>query len=241
MRLGFPLTAAVCCALVGTSAFADDPQKDGVAAPAVEKVDAAPKKDVAASGGEKVDGAPAVEEVPAPKEEPVIVPERPLSDTSRATEEVKKLAPNDSDAALDRALGLDKQNEPAPEPDGLGVQLIKTMFMLAVVVGMIYLTLNFGLRKLMGLKGTPLGGAGGVVSIIERIPLEQRRTMFVVRAAGEYLLIGTSEGGMTTLAKLDSAEVERIQRERGSAHAQLSPFFQKLLSGQKKSGPPPQA
>lgn len=223
MRLGFTDTTAatlLVCALVGTSASADDPAKDAVVAPAQQQ------------------------QQQQQKEAPVIVPERPLSDTSRATEEAKKLAPGDTDAELDKALGLDKldkKDEAAPEAEGLGVQLIKTLFMLAVVVGLIYLVLNVGLRKMMGLKGAPLGGAGGVVSVIERIPLEQRRTMFVVKAAGEYLLVGTSEGGMATLAKLDTAEVERIQRERGSAPAQLSPFFQKLLSGQKKSGPPPQA
>lgn len=177
------------------------------------------------------------------KVEPVIVPEHPLADTSHSAEERARLQPDDSDAALDKALGLDKkpEDDAAAEPDALGFQLIKTLFTLALVVGLIYLSLNYGLRKLMGIKGAPLGGKGGVVSVLERIPLEQRRTLFVLKAAGEYLLVGTSEGGMTLISKLDSAEVERIQRERGAAQVQLSPFFQKLLSGQKKSGPPPQA
>lgn len=207
----------------------------------VTKSDASksPAVDVVKSDAVKSDTVEPVK----PNDPPVIVPQRPLSDTSASAEERAKLVPDDSDAALDRELGLSPKSSDAEaaEPDALGVQLIKTLLMLGLVVALIYLVLNFGLRRLMGIKSGALGGRSGVVDVIERVPLEQRRTLFVLKAAGEYLLVGTSEGGMTLISKLDTAEVERIQRERGSAQVQLSPFLQKLLSGQKKRGTPPQA
>lgn len=234
MRL-FPATAALC-ALLATSAFAVDP----VVAPA----DAAPeaKKIAADPVVVPVDAAAPAGQYGPQEQKPVVVPERPLSDTSASAAERARLNPEDSDAVLDKKLGLSPTiDDPSSAPDALGYQLIKTLFALALVVGIIYLTLNYGLRRLMGLKAGPLGGRSGVVDVVERIPLEQRRTLFVVKAAGEYLLVGTSEGGMTLISKLDTAEVERIQREQKPSPLQLSPFFQKLLSGQKKRGPPPQA
>lgn len=260
MRL--PAATLLLCAFTATFAFAQVPLKPSPNAQNSDaaKVDAlklnATEMDAAKTGGVKTEppntdtasmDAAATPTgsggtvAPAAESAPVVVPTRPLSDTSRSAKERAQLSADDSDAALDKALGLTSTDDGSAEPDSMGLSALKTLIMMAIVVGLIYLTLNVGLRRMMGIKSGPLGGKVGLVNVVERIPLEQRRTLFVLKAAGEYLLVGTSEGGMTLISKLDTAEVERLQRERGSAQAQLSPFFQKLLSGQKKSGPPPQA
>jgi hypothetical protein len=61
--------------------------------------------------------------------------------------------------------------------------------------------------------------------------------LFVVRAAGEYLLLGGGDGGIALVSKLDPAEVERLQREKPPAPLALSPFLQKLLT--RRGGTPP--
>jgi flagellar protein FliO/FliZ len=124
------------------------------------------------------------------------------------------------------------------EPESMGWTLVRTLLLLAAVVASIYLTLNVGLRRLMGLQGVPMGRAS-VVSVLERLPLDQRRTLFVLKAADEYLLVGGGEGGLQLLSKLDTAAVERIRAERPQAPAlPLSPFLQKLLSRRTGSTPP---
>jgi flagellar biogenesis protein FliO len=116
------------------------------------------------------------------------------------------------------------------EPESLTWMLLRTLMLFGAVVACIYLTLNVGLRKLMGLQGVPVGRAS-VVSVVERVPLDQRRTLFVLKAAGEYLLVGGGESGLQLLSKLDTEAVERIRSERPPAPViPLSPFLQKLLA-----------
>jgi len=123
------------------------------------------------------------------------------------------------------------------EPESLGWALVRTLLVLGVVVASIYLTLNVGLRKLMGLQGAALGRQP-LLSVVERLPLDQRRSLFVVKAADEYLLVGGGEGGLQLLSKLDVEAVERIRAQRPQTNAvPLSPFLQKLLS--RRSGGSP--
>jgi flagellar protein FliO/FliZ len=150
-------------------------------------------------------------------------------------------APVAPDAALDKAATpsqpssdlTDSASLPPgmqEEPESLGWMLTRTLLLFGAVVASIYLTLNVGLRKLMGLQGVPMGRAS-VVSVVERVPLDQRRTLFVLKAADEYLLVGGGESGLQLLSKLDTEAVERIRSERPPAKVvSLSPFLQKLLA-----------
>lgn len=149
-------------------------------------------------------------------------------------------------SALDVAAPLIAEPEiPKSEPpdlaqDGdlnLGWTLVRTMVVLGMVIALVYLTLNVGLRKLLGIR--PTAGMS-VVTVLERVPLDQRRSLFVVEAAGEVLLIGGSDNSLALLSKLDRAEVDRIRAARASGQpVQLSPFLQKLLG--RKDAPPPSA
>ena len=138
---------------------------------------------------------------------------------------------------LDRELGIGTADE-AAEQESLGWVVVRTVALLGAVLASIYLTLNVGLRRLMGLQGMPVGKAS-VVSVLERIPLDQRRTLFVLKAADEYLLVGGGEGGVQLVSKLDRDAVERIRAARPpAASVSLSPFLQKLLS-RRTGGPTP--
>lgn len=128
--------------------------------------------------------------------------------------------------------------ELAGEDLNLGWVLVRTIIVLGMVVGLIYLSLNVGLRKLLGIR--PVVGTS-LVTVLERVPLDQKRSLFVVQAAGEVLLIGGSENSLSLISKLDAAEVQKLRAQPGGGAQpiQLSPFLQKLLG--KKDAPPPPA
>jgi flagellar protein FliO/FliZ len=114
----------------------------------------------------------------------------------------------------------------------LGWALFRTVVVLGLVLMITWLSLNFGLRRLLGLKG-PMGGTS-VVTVLERIPLDQKRALFVVKAAGEYLLLGSGDGNLGLVSKLDAAEVEKLlQRPQGTPV--LSPLLEKLLKRNAKT------
>lgn len=141
-----------------------------------------------------------------------------------------------------RVLEVIEPQVPKSEPPeladadvGLGWVLVRTLVVLGLVVASAYLVLNFGLRRLMGVKA--VGGAA-VVDVLERVPLDTKRALFVVKAAGEYLLIGGADASLNLIAKLDTAEVERLRAQAKAASLTLSPLLTKLLLKKPEKAPP---
>jgi flagellar biosynthetic protein FliO len=58
------------------------------------------------------------------------------------------------------------------------------------------------------LAGRGVGKASGAVRVIARCPLEPRRSVYVVEAAGRSFLLGVGDGPMTVLAELDGDKVK---------------------------------
>lgn len=71
---------------------------------------------------------------------------------------------------------------------------LKTMLMLALVVGLAYLTLQKGLGKLVA-----KAQQGQRVWVVERVSLGDRRSVVLVTVDGRELLLGVSEGGVRVL------------------------------------------
>src|SRR2546421_13050879 len=46
-----------------------------------------------------------------------------------------------------------------------------------------------------------------LLDVVARVPLEPRRSLYVVEVAGKTLLVGTSEMGLAVLSELDGEEV----------------------------------
>lgn len=46
-----------------------------------------------------------------------------------------------------------------------------------------------------------------LLDVIARVPLEPRRSLYIVEVAGKTLLVGTSEMGLSVLSELDAHEV----------------------------------
>ena len=55
-----------------------------------------------------------------------------------------------------------------------------------------------------------------LLDVVARLPLEPRRSLYVVEAAGKTLLIGTSEMGLSVLSELDREQVRTGLVERPS-------------------------
>ena len=189
--------AAACIAAVSLALAAQ------AAEPATAAVAPAPPASPAPAAAEAADAGAAL--APAP-----VVARKPLS-------------PDDPDVPRTELPDALKDEADA----SLGWALFRTVVVLGLVLMLVWLTLNQGLRRLLGIR-SPVGGAS-VVSVLERIPLDQKRTLFVVKAAGEYLLLGAGDGSVGLVSKLDAQEVEKLsQRPQGGAT--LSPLLARLLS-----------
>ncbi len=115
----------------------------------------------------------------------------------------------------------------------LGWALARTALVLGIVVLLIYLTLNVGLRRLLGIKPNT---AHGLVTVLERVTLDPKRALFVVRAGNEVLLLGGSDASLQLISKLDVAQVDQVHGDAGAtATPTMSPLLQKLLGARKKS------
>jgi flagellar biogenesis protein FliO len=103
-------------------------------------------------------------------------------------------------SAYDRARGVET-SLPEPPESVIG-QLFKTVVALAAVCGLIYLLFRWGPAKM--LLQVQAGSRGGkLVKVVERVAIDQRSSLLVVDISNERLLIGTGEGGMRVLARMD--------------------------------------
>lgn len=139
-------------------------------------------------------------------------------------------SPAGSAGRAEPAPGSTWEESPRGTPEeelGFGWALLRLFVVLGLVVAITYLVLNQGLRRLLGLKGLVGARSGAVLEVVERAPLDPKGALYVVRAAGDYLLLGRSEAGLSMLAKLDAEEVKRLLESRPSPGALLQRLMPK--------------
>jgi flagellar protein FliO/FliZ len=100
-------------------------------------------------------------------------------------------------------------------PSGVGtvgseiLEYLKVIAILAVVALFALLALRFWLPKLTGVQPA----AAGPMSVAWRLTLEPRKTLYIVRAGSDYVLLSSSDAGVQFLTSLDSGRIESdIQR-----------------------------
>ena len=64
------------------------------------------------------------------------------------------------------------------------------------------------------LAGRGIGKASGAIRVVARCPLEPRRSVFVIEAAGRCFLVGVGDGPMALLAELDADKLPKARRGR---------------------------
>lgn len=86
------------------------------------------------------------------------------------------------------------------------------------------------------LAGRGVGKASGAVRVVARCPLEPRRSVYVVEAAGRCFLIGVGDGPMAVLAELD-AERLKADVQVGVPSIGFAEVLARALRGGAKRAP----
>jgi flagellar biosynthetic protein FliO len=94
--------------------------------------------------------------------------------------------------------------DPAPSYEAA---LLRVVFTLAALCAGAWWFTRIASRK--GLART----RGSHLEVIERVPLDGRQTLYLVRVAGKVLLLGGGDAGLTTLATLDADALAESARE----------------------------
>ena len=136
--------------------------------------------------------------------------------------------------ALTSALAMVPAQAVPEAPSGYGWLLLRALLALVAVCLLAYVVLRFLGKRVYG---APAGE--GLMRIVARLPLEPRRSLYLVEVAGRHLLIGTGENGApATLAEIDAATVKAA-----SPPAPHPSFIEVLRSrlqgGQGASSSPP--
>lgn len=96
------------------------------------------------------------------------------------------------------------QNIQPPEEIDFGMLLLRTFFFLAVVCLLIYFLLRKVLPRIVQLPGI----RNRAVKIIERLPLDQKKSLVVVEIQDKAFLLGCSENSINILMELDREKLE---------------------------------
>ena len=71
-----------------------------------------------------------------------------------------------------------------------------------------------------------MGKASGAIRVVARCPLEPRRSVYVIEAAGRCFLVGVGDGPMAVLAELDASA---LPKERAPATPKFADVLAKVL------------
>lgn len=105
--------------------------------------------------------------------------------------------------------------------------LAKTMLMLGVVLLIVYLTLHKGLGKLVERQN-----AGKRVKVVERVVLDQKRSLFLIELDGRQMLLAAGEGGVLHLKDVDPLSVSEPTTRGPSVGARFADALKAKLPGQ---------
>ena len=96
-------------------------------------------------------------------------------------------------------------------PGGYGVALLQTLLALAAVCILAWIVLRWTARRGLGL------GAGKRVKVLERVPLDGRRALYLVEVGERVLLIGAGDTtAPAVLAELKADELPELPEQAGS-------------------------
>lgn len=84
-----------------------------------------------------------------------------------------------------------------------------------LVLGAVCIAAYVAVRVFGRLLATGRARGTHLLDVVARVPLEPRRSLYVVEVAGKTLLVGTSEMGLSVLSELDGSEVKsRVQAQQ---------------------------
>jgi flagellar protein FliO/FliZ len=122
--------------------------------------------------------------------------------------------------------------EPPIEDINFGMLILKMIFFLGVVVALIYLVLKKFLPVL--LHGAAFRGRS--IKILERMPVDQRRSLLVVEVQDKIYLMGSAEGQINILMELDRQKMNAKTVESPDNSSGFDQILRKMMV--RKSEPP---
>lgn len=122
--------------------------------------------------------------------------------------------------------------EPPIEDINFGMLILKMIFFLGVVVALIYLVLKKFLPVL--LHGAAFRGRS--IKILERMPVDQRRSLLVVEVQDKIYLMGSAEGQINILMELDRQKMNAKTVEGSDSSSGFDQILRKMMV--RKSEPP---
>lgn len=78
--------------------------------------------------------------------------------------------------------------------EGVVGTFVRTMLMLALVLGLVYLVLHKGLGQLVAKQRQ-----GQRIRVVERVPLEQKRALYLVQVDGREILLASTDNNVVQL------------------------------------------
>ncbi|UJR78680.1 flagellar biosynthetic protein FliO [Sandaracinus amylolyticus] len=113
-------------------------------------------------------------------------------------------------------------------PGGYGVALLQSLLALAAVCVLAWVVLRWASQRGLGTFAR-----GTRVKVIERVPLDARRTLWLVKVGGKVLLIGAGDGASpNTLTELREDELPAA--ESNAKGATFVEVLRRAASGETK-------
>src|ERR1043165_2365757 len=100
-----------------------------------------------------------------------------------------------------------------------------------LVLGAVCIAAFVAVRLFGRLLSTGRARGAHLLDVVARVPLEPRRSLYVVEVAGKTLLVGTSEMGLSVLSELDGNEVRARVEARPTFAEMVRSAWDKRVRG----------
>ena len=132
-------------------------------------------------------------------------------------------------------IALAQSAELPAETTGFGAQLARTALSLLAVCGASWWILRFAAKR--GILARP--SQSKLLTVLDRIALDARRSVVIVKVGEKALVLGVSDEGIRTLSELDAAALLAGTTPSDSGEdltdsTKLKRSFKELLSPAKK-------
>jgi len=105
-----------------------------------------------------------------------------------------------------------------------------------LVLGAVCVAAFVAVRLFGRLLATGRARGAYLLDVVARVPLEPRRSLYVVEVAGKTLLVGTSEMGLSVLTELDGSEVRARVEARPTFGELVRQAWSKRVRGASPGG-----
>jgi flagellar protein FliO/FliZ len=107
-------------------------------------------------------------------------------------------------------------DEIKPEQFQSGGSLLWTFLQTIVALGFVCLLAYVLLRYVLP-RVNVASNSKSIVRVVDRVPIDQKRSLYVVEVTGRWLLLGSSETGMNLISELDAEKAQAEVAARKSA------------------------